>query len=61
MAYLKKEVQYKVVQELENLRHVANLKVRRNKFDIKKLVAEQAVLKRSAKQYSELIWSMKNK
>ncbi len=61
MAYLKNEVQEKVVKELENLRYNANLKVRRNKYDIKKLVAEQAILKRSAKQYADLIWSMKNK
>ncbi len=59
MAYLKSEVQEKIVNELEQLRYKAHQEVRRNIYTIKNLAREQAILKRSAKHYTNLIYSMK--
>ncbi len=59
--YLKKEVAEKVTGQLEALQWEAKRKVLANKREIKKLVLEQSVLKRTYKKYTELLWVLKNK
>jgi hypothetical protein len=60
--YLKNKVIEKIVRQIESLERVANYEINENKRKIKKLVLEQAILKRSRKCYNDLLYSIvKNK
>ncbi len=55
MAYLKQEVQDKIVKEIETLLYNSQREVRQNKYEIKRLATKQAILKRSAQRYNDMV------